>query len=210
MENRAALIMIDMQNGFLDPASPCCIAGAAATVPACAEVLRFCRATGVPVFFVTRRYRADGSNVEHTRYPAWAGGGKPISPGCAEAISDAMPEAFGSDARDYHVIKPRFSAFFGTELDLMLRRLGVRTIVLAGTTTPNCIRTTCYDGISLEYNVAVLTDCTSSATDEIQRSNLRDIEAIGAQLLSGADWISGAVTLRDNAAAVQAAVRQGR
>ena len=45
---QTALIMIDMQRGFLDPASPCYIAGAAATVPACTKLLRFCRENGVP------------------------------------------------------------------------------------------------------------------------------------------------------------------
>lgn len=203
-----ALIMIDMQRGFLDPKSPCYIAGAAATVPACAKALRFCRENDVPVFFVTRRYRADGSDVEHTRFPSWLAGGKPVSPGCAPEIGMDDPPEFGYDARDYRVFKPRFSAFFNTELDGILRRLGVRTVILAGTTTPNCIRTTCYDAISLEYNVAILTDCTSSATEEIQRANLRDMENIGAQLLTSEAWMAGA-PLADHAAQVQAQVREG-
>ena len=114
-----------------------------------------------------------------------------MSPGCRPEISADMPEEFGLCDRDYRIIKPRYSAFFHTELDLILRRLGVNTIVLAGTTTPNCIRTTCYDGISLEYNVAVLSDCTSSNTGEIQQSNLRDMANVGAQILTSAEFISG-------------------
>lgn len=206
--NNTALIMIDMQKGFLNPASPCYIAGAAATVPACAKVIRHCRENRIPVFFVTRRYRADGSDVEHTRFAAWREGGKPVSPACPDAIGMDDPEEFGTDPSDYRVFKPRFSAFFQTELDGMLRRLAIRTVVLAGTTTPNCIRTSCYDAISLEYNVAVLTDCTSSATEEIQRSNLRDMENIGAQLISGADWMAGA-PINDSAAEVQRLVQKG-
>ena len=162
-----ALLVIDMQNGFLNKRSPLYIDGAAATVPACAEMIAFCRAQKVPVFFVTRVYAADGSDVEHTRYEAWAKGGKPPSPGCAKEISADMPESFGEDKRDYHIIKPRYSAFFVTGLDLILRRLGIRHLLLAGTTTPNCIRTTCYDAISLDYAVTVLSDCTSSKTPEI-------------------------------------------
>ena len=76
MIKNTALLMIDMQRGFLDPASPCYIAGAEATVPACAAAAEFCRREGSPVFFVTRRYRADGSDVEHSRYQAWAQGGQ--------------------------------------------------------------------------------------------------------------------------------------
>jgi nicotinamidase-related amidase len=93
-----------------------------------------------------------------------------------------MPEAFGNDARDYHIVKPRYSAFFSTELDLILRRLGVRHVILTGTTTPNCIRASCYDAISLDYAVTVLSDCTSSKTAEIQKSNLRDMANIGAEI----------------------------
>lgn len=190
---KSALIMIDMQKGFISPASPCCIAGATATVPACAAAADYCRQQGIPVFFVTRRYRADGSDVEHTRYKAWAEGGKPMSPGCTEAISAQPPEELEPKEGDYTLIKPRYSAFFHTELDLMLRRLGVDTVLLAGTTTPNCIRTSCYDAISLEYNVAVLSDCTSSATEEIQSSNLRDMANVGAQILTSRELMNGAV-----------------
>ena len=87
-----ALLVIDMQNGFLSERSPLYIDGAAATVPACAEMIAFCREQNVPVFFVTRVYAADGSDVEHTRYEAWAKGGKPLSPGCAKEISADMPD----------------------------------------------------------------------------------------------------------------------
>lgn len=92
-------------------------------------------------------------------------GGKPLSEDCAAHLSDAFPAAFTVLPQDYVLVKPRFSAFFHTGLDLILRRLGVQTVLLAGTTTPNCIRTTCYDAISLDYDAVVLSDCTSSVTD---------------------------------------------
>ena len=203
-----ALIMIDMQNGFLNPASPLFIQGAPETIPACARVIDHCRRAGVPVIFVTRLYRADGSDVEHTRFPAWLSGGKPVSPGCSPDISADPPPEFGDAPTDYHVFKPRFSAFFRTELDLLLRRLGVDTVLLAGTTTPNCIRTTCYDAISLEYNVAVLTDCTSSATEEIQQANLADMERIGAQLITSEAYLGG-MFLDNSAGRVRRQVQQG-
>ena len=196
MDAKTALIVIDMQKGFLNEASAQCIRGARATVPACTAVINHCRKQNIPVFFVTRRYRADGSDVEHTRFERWLEGGRAMSPGCPDEISADMPEEFGLCGRDYRIVKPRYSAFFHTELDLILRRLGVDTIVLAGTTTPNCIRTTCYDGISLEYNVAVLSDCTSSNTEEIQQSNLRDMANVGTQIMTGEEFISGAL-IRD-------------
>ena len=190
-EKDAALLVIDMQKGFISECSPLYIEGAAATVPACAAVIDHCRKNSIPVFFVTRSYNADGSNVENTRFEAWLKGGKPLSPGCAENISAAMPEEFGFDPRDYHIIKPRYSAFFATGLDLVLRRLGIGRVILAGTTTPNCIRTTCYDAVSLDYAVTVLSDCTSSKTAEIQESNLRDMANIGAEIIDSASFTAG-------------------
>ena len=187
---KSALLVIDMQNGFLSPRSPLFIAGAPVTVPACARVIARCREKGVPVVFVTRAYTADGSDVEKPRRAAFLAGGRPLSPGCGEEISAAMPETFGSAPEDHHIVKPRYSAFFNTGLDALLKKLGVGQVSLAGTTTPNCIRTSCYDAISLDYDVTVLRDCTSSATDEIQRGNLADMERAGARLMDS-DELAG-------------------
>lgn len=206
MDRRTALLVIDMQMGFLSPRSAQCIAGAEATVPACAAVIKNCRERGIPVFFVVREYRGDGSDVEHTRYDGWLKGGRAVSRVCAPDIGMAMPEDFGPEPGDHVIIKPRFSAFFHTELDLILRRLRIDTVLLSGTTTPNCIRATCYDGISLEYNVAVLSDCTSSVTGDIQRANLLDMKNVGAQILSSAEFISG-TPLTDTAGLTQSRVR---
>ena len=135
---------------------------------------------GVPVIYAVRHYRADGTDVEKPRAAAWASGGKPLSEDCAAHLSDAFPDAFTVLPQDYVLVKPRFSAFFHTGLDLILRRLGVQTVLLAGTTTPNCIRTTCYDAISLDYDAVVLSDCTSSVTDAVQAGNLADMQRVGA------------------------------
>ena len=151
---KAALIIIDMQHGFLDSSSALCVAGAAATVPACTRALNRARELGMPVFHAIREYAADGSDVEAARHR-----------GCV-------------------IAKPRFSAFFATQLDLVLRRLGVGTVVLIGTTTPNCIRTTCYDALSLDYNVVLLEDCTSSRTPEVQAANIEDMAFIGAHIMT--------------------------
>ncbi len=184
-----ALLVIDMQNGFISEKSPLYIDGAAATVPACARVIEACRSHGISVFFINRSYAADGSDVEHTRRQAWEAGGKPLSPGCAPEISAGMPAVFGAGEHDYHIVKPRYSAFFATGLDLILRRLGVKKLILTGTTTPNCIRTTCYDAISLDYAVTVLSDCTSSKTPEIQKSNLRDMQNVGADVSDSENFL---------------------
>lgn len=202
-EIRAALLVIDMQNGFLSPTSAHRIPAAADTIPACAAAIEACREREIPVFFVIRKYRGNGSDVEFSRYSVWRDGGKALSPVCGAEISDELPPEFGRCEGDYTIVKPRFSAFFQTELDLILRRLGVNTVLLAGTTTPNCIRATCYDAISLDYNVVIFRDCVSSVTEEIQRVNLGDMEAVGARILSGSEFFAGETILTDEVSRVR-------
>ena len=187
---RSAFIIIDMENGFIDPASPLCIAGAAATVPALASAIEAAREKGIPVFYVKRIYRPDGSDVENTRYECWRAAENVLAPGSAGPCSIEDPAALAPRPEDYIIIKPRFSAFFQTELDLILRRLGVRNIILTGTTTPNCIRTTAYDGISLDYNVITLEDCCSSQTAAKQRANLEDMARIGVTNIQSEELIA--------------------
>ena len=203
--SRAALLVIDMENGFVTPQGGHCIRGAAATVPACVQAVELAREKGIPVFFVKRIYRADGSDVELTRYEGWKAGGRACGPASLGPNSAQAPEGLQPQPGDYTIWKPRWSAFFHTELDLILRRLDIRTVILTGTTTPNCIRTTCYDAIALEYNTVVLTDCCSSHTEEIQRVNLEDMARAGAILMDSASFADyGPGTVEDLSAAIRA------
>ena len=202
---RATFLLIDMQNGFIDGASPLCIAGAAATVPACAHALAAAREHGLAVFHVRRAYAADGSDVEAVRWEAWAEGGRPLS--SADPMSLACPSELAPAPGEPVVVKPSWSAFFGTDLDFLLRARGIGTLVLAGTTTPNCVRSTAYDGLARGFNVAVLRDATSSRSPEAQEANLADMEAAGIQLIHTDDFAAnGLLHVRDTEAEVARAL----
>lgn len=202
---RAAFLLIDMQNGFIDGASPLCIAGAAAAVPACAHALAAAREHGLAVFHVRRAYAADGSDVEAVRWKAWAEGGRPLS--SADPMSLACPSELAPAPGEPVVVKPSWSAFFGTDLDFLLRARGIGTLVLAGTTTPNCVRSTAYDGLARGFNVAVLRDATSSRSPEAQEANLADMEAAGIQLIHTDDFAAnGLLHVRDTEAEVARAL----
>jgi nicotinamidase-related amidase len=186
---KSALLMIDMENAFISKSSPLCNPMAEATIPACIRAVNSARGKNIPVFFVKRIYRNDGSDVELTRYKCWENG-RFLGLSSKGDCSAQAPEGLRPIRGDYTIVKPRFSAFFQTELDLILRRLQVKTVILCGTATPNCIRTTAYDAISLDYNVVILPDCCSSATQEIQDANLADMERIGVQLMTGTQFES--------------------
>ena len=204
---KTALVVIDMENAFIDPASPLCIQNALATVPACGQVIEKARERKIPVFFVNRIYRKNGSDVEFTRYQSWQDGDRYLAPGSTGPLSIDVPKELKPKSGDYCIVKPRFSAFFQTELDLILRRLGVHTVILTGTTTPNCIRTSCYDGLSLDYNILILEDCCSSNTEEIQRVNMEDMARIGAVVTSAAEFLADGFTMKNYAEEIQKRVQ---
>ena len=183
-ETKTALLVIDMLPAFLDPESAFYTQGAEKTVEPCKAAMEAARQKGIPVIVIHRRYRANGSDVEITRYAKWKEHGRPMNDDDYKESKGILPKALCPQWGDYLIIKPRWSAFFHTELDLLLRRLGVETVVLIGTTTPNCIRATAYDANSLDYNVIVLEDATSAQTEEIQRVNLQDMERMGAIIMN--------------------------
>ena len=190
--NKTALLVIDMQGGFIDEASPTCIPAARGTIPACAAVQAKARELGVPVVFIIRKYAADGSEVEFTRYPDWLRGGKPCS---TEDGPLGWAPAFDVKPGDMVLYKPRYSAFFQTNLDGILRRKGIDTVVVTGTTTPNCIRATVFDAISLDYNTVLLEDCCSSVTEEIQRVSMDCMSRIGAVISDSRAFLDGCIEL---------------
>lgn len=183
-KTKSALIVIDMENGFIHEKSPHCIVNAKATLPMCEQAVKTARQKEIPIIFVKRIYRQDGSDVEITRYKTWKEGGCTMGPSSTGFSSAEAPNELKPQKGDYTLIKPRWSAFFGTELDLLLRRLKIETVILMGTTTPNCIRTTCYDANALDYNVVILEDCCSSQTEEIQTANIADMKRIGAVIMN--------------------------
>ncbi len=174
------LTIIDMQNDFVLPEAPACIPNAHATIPAIRLALDFFRRESLPIFHIIRNYRPDGSDIELTRRAAFLAGPKYALPGTrgAEIVSELAPLP-----GEHVIVKPRFSAFMGTEFDLVLRRCGVTHLAICGTQYPNCIRATAFDSISYGYPTTILVDATSAATQEVALGNIRDMQAIGIECI---------------------------
>ena len=170
-----------MQNDFVLDDAPAKVPGASARIPQLKKVLDWFRTNGLPVFHIVREYRADGSDIEISRRDAFLAGPSYAVPGTkgAEIVHELTP-----NAGEYRIVKPRFSAFFGTELDLMLRRLAIDSLVICGTQYPNCIRATAFDGLSNGYPVFVITDATSASSDEVANANIRDLRNVGIKCIS--------------------------
>lgn len=172
---RTGLVIIDMQHDFAVPGGACEVPGAHATIPIIRRVLGRFRELQWPVFHVVREYRADGSDVEISRRQTFAQIPMvvPGTQGCR------MAPGLEPEDGEYRIVKQRFSAFMFTELDLILRRLGVSRLVVTGTQLPFCLRTTLFDGLSLGYEMVLLTDASSSRTEAIHQANIQDIRDVG-------------------------------
>lgn len=121
-----------------------------------------------------------------TRSPRTLGarGETPLGSSADIARSARSPK---SPRRRARADQTALSAFFDTSLDDDLRERNVNTVILAGTTTPNCIRTTCYDALSLNYDVVIVEDATSSRSSEVQKANIEDMRFIGAHITCSAE-----------------------
>ena len=85
----------------------------------------------------------------------------------AEVIDDLKP-----GPTDITLPKRRFSAFFKTDLDQTLRMLGVDTIIVTGITTEVCVLMTAMDGLSHDFSVIILEDCSASRKKEFHQGCL--------------------------------------
>jgi nicotinamidase-related amidase len=163
-----ALVLIDLQNGILDtPLTP--LPGDALLAGGQALAERF-RAVGATVVLVNASFSADGGdrpsqNVdEPTPIPA---GGFP-----AEWVALAPDLA---QQGDILITKRQWGAFYGTELDLQLRRRGVRTIVLGGVATQAGVESTARQAWEHGYDVVTVTDVLTSRILEAHEASMRYI-----------------------------------
>ncbi len=182
-----ALVMVDMQQDFLQPSSPLFVAQGPDVLTNVAEALQAARAAGMPVVHVVRRHRSTGIDVDMCRRELFEQTGGFLLAGTPGAEE---PEALRPLDSEVVVAKTRWSGFFATDLDLVLRRMETGHIVLVGLQTPNCIRATAVDALSLDYAVSVLSDATGSRTVDVQRSNLEDMTAMGVEILSTQQFVA--------------------
>jgi nicotinamidase-related amidase len=180
---KPALLIIDMQNDFVLEGKPLRVAGAQAVIPKIQSVLSEFRKRSLPVFHVLRVHRPDGSDVEITRQELFAGSPFAVEGTRGAAVIDELSPGKG----EYVLTKTRMSAFIGTELDLMLRTLGVSTLFVCGIQTPNCIRTTVFDGIAYNYPVVLIDDATGASSEEVHRANVRDMQNIGVRVVKAGE-----------------------
>lgn len=184
----AALIVVDMQNGFLDPAGSCVKAGFPAgvlstAVEPCRRVIAAARAARVPIVYTRYTYRADfrdGGFMLREKFPMLVGVGALIDGSWDQAIVPALEPA----PADFIVDKNRPSAFLGTPLESYLSGLGVREVVVCGVTTNCCVETTVRDAAQRDIRTFVVTDACAEWDLERHTVALRGMEMLFAHGLT--------------------------
>ena len=162
-----ALVLIDLQNGIVSmPTQPRSGNATLAAGKALAE--RF-RSAGALVVLVHVAFADDFADAPPSNVDAPLRGG-------ADRPADWSELAPGlAQPSDVIVVKRNWGAFHGTELDLQLRRRGVKTIVLGGIATNFGVESTAREGWQHGYDVVVAEDATTSVSAELHEMSVRYI-----------------------------------
>src|SRR5258705_5824990 len=157
---KTAMIVVDMQNDFVASGAAMETPAARDMVPKLAEVLNICRDAQIKVIYTAHVHRRDGCDMGlfDDLHPPIANRAALVdgTPGV-----DIYPEL--APAPGEHVIKKhRYSGFFGTDLDIILREWGVDTVIISAPTTENCCHATARDAMFRNYRVGFLPDATTS------------------------------------------------
>ncbi|HEV7788374.1 MAG TPA: isochorismatase family protein [Pseudonocardia sp.] len=182
---RPAIVVVDLTNGFTDPAAD---TGAelSAEVAATTELITAGRGAGVPVVFTTIGFTA----AELAGGVAWLR----KAPGMASLRIGSR--AVEIDARlprtedDQLILKKGASAFFGTGLAALLTALRVDTVLVCGATTSGCVRATAVDAVQSGFTVLVPRQCVGDRAQGPHEANLFDIQAKYGDVIELSEAIS--------------------
>jgi ureidoacrylate peracid hydrolase len=205
-----AVVVVDMQNGFVSPGGSWAISGVdttpmAALVPAIACVLDAARRVGVPVVYLTMPLPPQ---PDPDVIPAWAFGGTgqarwkhyvamnqtgrpaPPEPVLGDSPTWNADIVDGLAPRDDEtiVVKWTFGGFHGTDLDALLRDRGISTLLFTGCTTSVCVETTLREGMSRGYNCVLIEDCVAEPLGANQVGTNHDATVRVAELVLG--WVA--------------------
>lgn len=180
-------ISIDNQlAGYNDSYAVPQMTGFADRVEKCVAMLTAAREAGIPVIFLQERHsrtladfgrELDGQEDVH----------------CVEDDPDTdLVPALSPLPDEYHVIKRRYSAFFGTDLEILLKGLKAQTLIFCGALTDVCVHYTFVDAHQHDYHVRVATDAVGGSSREAHNASLKAMEYLQTGALRSTDDIVSA------------------
>ena len=144
------------------------------TVAPVQRLIAASRAAGIPIVFSQYEFRPDYSDggllVE--LYPALREVGGMAAGTWDAALDSRLPV----EPSDIVISKSRYSAFFGTELDQVLRERGVGTLIICGVTTEMCVESTLRDGFFHDFHIVLAADAVASVDRARHQATLQTVE----------------------------------
>ena len=133
------------------------------------RLVAHCRQVGTPIIYITTYRRADNSDAPKTVADVGGGGGAAMLEGTAavEVIDELAPQD-----GDYIVVKPRFSAYYGTNMDGILKSLGTETILVGGISTQRSVEGTAREAKNRDTQCVVVSDCCTAGEEDIHQMTI--------------------------------------
>ncbi|GAN81872.1 cysteine hydrolase family protein [Acidocella aminolytica] len=177
-----ALLVIDVQNIYELPDSPLCVPGFKQSLGRINRLVEGFEAAGEPVIYVRHVHRADGRDAG--RMFDFSGAAEPVGFVDGSAEAEYVP-GLRIVPDGLHMTKHRYSCFEGTELEAILRSLGVKTVAICGYMTNFCCETTARAAHDKDYFVNFIADATGAPDlgEEYRQSAI--IQAVCATLGAG-------------------------
>jgi len=175
---RAAIVVIDMQHDFVDKGAPIeCVDGRTCIAPINSLIAQ-ARVASRPIIFTQEAHRASG--IDFGRELDYD---EPAH--CYEgSLGVEIIPQLDRRQSDYLIVKRRYSAFFATDLDILLRGLGVDTLILTGVATDVCVRATAQDAQQHDYHVVVPQECVAGTSIPAHAAALANIGYIFGHVVS--------------------------
>jgi nicotinamidase-related amidase len=159
--SKTAMIVVDMQNDFVAAGAPLETPMARAMLPTLKCALTFCRERGIRVIYTTHTFQRDGYDLGRFADSRTSPISRHVALVDGEPGIEIYPE-IAPHAGDIVIKKHRYSAFYGTDLEIILHGLGVDTVVITGVSTENCCHATARDALFRDYRVVFLSDATAT------------------------------------------------
>lgn len=183
-KEKSALLVIDMQRFFLDPASPTFTCGGLAILQKLKQLISAFRIAGRPVIY-----------TRHVHHPGfidagimqWWWKGMCIEGSPESEVHDDIAPISGEKV----IMKHRYSAFYNTDLETVLRCLKIEDVVISGIMTNMCCESTARDAYYRDYRVFFLANGTGSINEEMHTGSLLNLAFGFADIVTVDDIIKG-------------------
>jgi nicotinamidase-related amidase len=189
LDGPAALILIDVQKGGV-LAQDCGIPhmpGGAERLRRTLRLLAAAREVGIPPVFIQEVHKR--SLIDFGRELDGTEGIHCLEGDLATELADGIEPA----PDEYLIRKRRYSAFFATELDLVLRSYGAQTLILVGGLTDVCVHYTFADAHQRDYRCRVVADCVGGSSLEAHDAALRAMHYLQRDCLVTSDDVLAAL-----------------